>query len=314
MPVLGSSGLDVFPLALGTNTFRWTASTAESHRILDAFTDRGGNFIDTADVYSVWAPGNSGGEAESVIGEWLAAGADRERVIIATKVSGHPAHPGLSADNITAGAERSLKRLRTDHLDVYYAHVDDPATPLEETVAAFDRLVQRGLVRHVALSNYSAERVQEWVDVAEDLGAAPPVSLQPHYNLLTRTAFERDLRPVVERNNLGVVPYYGLASGFLTGKYRSAADAAGTARGALIGDYLTDAGFAVVRELDAVASELDAAPATVALAWLRAQPTVVAPIASVSAAGQLDALLASATLDLSPEQHKRLTTASDAVS
>ncbi|GHE79906.1 NADP-dependent aryl-alcohol dehydrogenase [Amycolatopsis deserti] len=246
-----------------------------------------------------------------MIGEWLASRGNRERVIIATKVSGHPAFPGLTADNITAGAERSLKRLRTDHLDVYYAHVDDPATPLEETVAAFDRLVQRGLVRHVALSNYTADRVQEWVDVAHDLGAAPPVSLQPHYNLLARTGFERDLRPVAERNDLGVLPYSGLASGFLTGKYRSAADAAGTARGALLGDYLTGAGFAVVRELEAVASELEAEPATVALAWLRSRPTVVAPIASVSAVDQLDALLASASLELTPAQDERLTTASD---
>ncbi|GAA5040581.1 aryl-alcohol dehydrogenase (NADP+) [Thermocatellispora tengchongensis] len=312
MPVLGSSGLEVFPLALGTNTFRWTASAEESHRILDAFVAGGGTFIDTADVYSVWAPGSTGGDAETVIGEWLAAGADRDKVVIATKVSAHPALPGLKPGTIATAIEQSLKRLQTDYVDVYYAHIDDPDTPLEESVAAFDDLVRRGLVRHVGLSNYTAERAQAWIDVARACGAALPVSLQPHYNLLHRTDFERRLRPVAERNDLGVVPYYGLASGFLTGKYRSAADAAGTRRGATIGDYLTEAGFAAVSELRAVAAELSVAPATVALAWLRVQPTVVAPIASVSAAEQLDALLASATLDLSPGQLDRLTAASDA--
>ncbi|AQZ60628.1 putative oxidoreductase [[Actinomadura] parvosata subsp. kistnae] len=311
MPVLGSSGLPIFPLALGTNTFRWTASAEESHRILDAFVAGGGTFLDTADVYSIWAPGSSGGDAETVIGEWLAAGADRDKVTIATKVSSHPAYPGLKAGNVAAAIEQSLKRLRTDYVDVYYAHADDPGTPLEETVAAFDDLVRRGLVRHVGLSNYDAARVQEWIDIARATGAALPVTLQPHYNLLHRADFERRLRPVAERNDLGVVPYQGLAGGFLTGKYLSAADAQDAQRGPMLGGYLTEPGFAVARELRAVADELGTSPATVALAWLRAQPTVVAPIASVSTAGQLDALLASATLDLSPDQLARLTAASD---
>ncbi len=231
--------------------------------------------------------------------------------MIATKVSGHPAFPGLKADNITAALEQSLKRLQTDYVDIYYAHVDDPETPLEETVAAFDALVRRGVVRYVGLSNYTAERAQSWIDVARDAGAALPVTLQPHYNLLHRTDFEQHLRPVAERNDLGVVPYYGLASGFLTGKYLSASDAEGSQRGPLLGSYLTKAGFAVAREVVAVAAEQNVAPATVALAWLRSQPIVVAPIASVSAVSQLDALLASATLELSPEQLERLNAASD---
>jgi aryl-alcohol dehydrogenase (NADP+) len=312
MPRLGSSDLDVFPLALGTNSFGWTASPAASRAILDAFVGGGGNFIDTADSYSFWAPGNSGGEAESILGDWLTDRGNRKRVIVATKVSGHPAHAGLKAANIAAAAEQSLGRLRSDYIDVYYAHYDDPDTPLEESIAAFEALVKRGVVRYVGLSNYRAERAEAWIDAATSIDAGLPVSIQPHYNLLVRRAFESTLRPVAARHGLGVMPYFGLAAGFLTGKYRSHRDAEGAPRASMVADYLTDAGFAVVRELDTIATEREVQPGTVALAWLRAQPTIVAPIGGASAPEQVAPLLASVTLDLTDDELTRLTQVSDA--
>ena len=312
MPSVGSSDLDVFPIVLGTNGFGWTASPAASRAILDAFVAGGGNVIDTADAYSFWVPGNSGGEAESILGDWLIDRGNRKRVIVATKVSGLPANAGLKAANIADAAEQSLRRLRTDYIDVYYANYDDPDTPLEESIAAFDALVRRGVVRSLGLSNYRAERVRAWIDTATTMSAAQPVSIQPHYNLLVRRAFESTLRAVAVRHGLGVVPYFGLAAGFLTGKYRSHRDADGAARGSMVADYLTDAGFAVVRELDTIAREHHVQPATVALAWLRAQPTIVAPIAGASAPDQVPHLLASATLDLTDDELRRLTRVSDA--
>jgi aryl-alcohol dehydrogenase-like predicted oxidoreductase len=311
MPVLGSSDIDVFPLTLGANPFGWTTSTEVSHQILDAFVAGGGNFIDTADVYSVWAPGNSGGESESVIGDWLSRH-PRESVVIGTKVSQHPQFRGLKAANIAAAADASLERLQTDYIDVYYAHQDDHDTPFEESIGAFAELVKSGKVRAIGLSNYSPERVEEWLNLATSSGAPLPVVLQPHYNLLVRKAFEGGLRPVAERFGLSVSPYFGLASGFLTGKYHSAEDASGAARGGMVGNYLTDAGFAAVTELESVAGELGVEPGTVALAWLRAQPSITAPIASASNPGQVAGLLASATLELSADQKARLARVSDA--
>jgi aryl-alcohol dehydrogenase (NADP+) len=312
MPSLGAADLDVFPIALGTNSFGWTASPATSRAILDAFVAGGGNFIDTADTYSYWVAGNSGGEAEAILGDWLAARGKRPDVVVATKVSGLPAYAGLSAANIGAAVEQSLRRLQTDYIDVYYAHYDDPETPLEESIGAFDALVKRGVVRYTGLSNYRAERAQAWIEVAISTGATLPVSIEPHYNLLVREPFEVTLRPLAVEHSLGVVPYFGLAAGFLTGKYRSPADADGVARSSMVADYLTDAGFAVVRELDAIAREHDVQPGTVALAWLRAQPTIVAPIAGASAPEQVAPLLASAKLELSDEELAQLTRASDA--
>ena len=239
---LGRSGLDVFPLALGTNTFGWTADAETSQRILDAFVDAGGNLIDSADVYSIWVPGSSGGDSEAIIGQWLTATGARDTVLLTSKVSGHPQYPGLSAENIRSGIERTLGRMKTDYLDIYFAHNDDPATPLEESIAAFDELVRRGVVRQVGLSNFSGERVQQWIDIATATGAAVPTVLQPYYNLLTRHAFETELRTVVERNELGTMPYFGLGSAFLTGKYRKAADAEGVPRSQFMTAYLTDAG------------------------------------------------------------------------
>lgn len=307
---LGSSDLDVFPLALGANTFGWTATSADSKKILDAYCARGGNLIDTADSYSAWADGNRGGESEEIVGAWL-ADRGRDEVIIATKVSQHPEFPGLSGANVAAAAEASLARLRTDYVDVYFAHYDDHDTPLEETVSAFDQLVRRGLVRHVGVSNYSAERVAEWLDTAARLGAAPPVVVQPHYNLLVRKSFEGEMRPVASAAGLGVTPYFGLAAGFLTGKYRSAGDAAGAVRQGMVADYLTPAGFAVVDELVAVARELHSTPTAVALAWLRSQPTVTSPIASASTPSQVTELLDSAALDLDADHVARLSRAAD---
>ena len=306
MPLLGTSDLDVFPLALGGNTFGWTSDESISHDVLDAFVAAGGDFVDTADGYSSWVPGNTGGESETIIGEWMAARGNRDSVVIGTKVSQHPDFRGLAASNVLAAADASLARLGTDRIDLYYAHFDDETVPLAETVAAFNDLVLAGKVRYVALSNYSAERVEEWVGIAQAEGFALPVALQPHYNLVHREPFEKQLLPVAERNNLGVVPYSALASGFLTGKYRTKADESLSPRGGGASAYLNEKGLAVLSELDAIADANDVAIASVALAWLRAQPGVVAPIASASRIEQLGDLLASATLDLSADEIARL--------
>ncbi|WGW11607.1 aldo/keto reductase [Saxibacter everestensis] len=306
MTRLGGSDLDIFPLALGGNPFGWTADPVTSHGILDAFVAGGGNFIDTADVYSAWVDGNSGGESESIIGDWFAARGRRDDVILGTKVSAHPQFRGLGAGNIQAAADASLARLKTDYIDVYYAHFDDQDTPLTETVAAFQNLVSAGKIRYVALSNYSAERIDEWISIARGNGFDLPVALQPNYNLVNRAEFESTLRPVAEKHNLGVVPYYALASGFLTGKYRTADDLEGSARKSGAAAYLNEQGLRVVDELAEIAAGHSVELATVALAWLRAQSTIAAPLASVSKVDQLDAILASATLELTDEELGRL--------
>ncbi|MDT7624503.1 MAG: hypothetical protein QOF99_5404 [Pseudonocardiales bacterium] len=311
MATLGSSSLEVFPLVLGTNNFGWTSSPEESHRILDAFVASGGNFLDTADVYSAWVPGHRGGESESVIGDWLAARGNRTDVLVATKGSAHPEFTGLRPETITAAAEQSLRRLRTDHIDVYYAHYDDPEVPLEDVVQAFHDLTVRGIARHVALSNLTPDRVQAWLDTAAKLDVPLPVAIQPHYNLLERAPFENELRPIVEASNMGVLPYYGLAAGFLTGKYRSAADTENSERLSMISDYVNDAGFSLVDELVSIAAEIGARPGTVALAWLRTRPTVTAPIAGASSVAQVEGLLASTTLELTEQHRQRLDRASD---
>ena len=296
------SALDVFPLALGGNTFGWTSDEGDSRDVLDAFVAGGGNFIDTADGYSAWVPGNSGGESETIIGGWLAARKNRDRVVIGTKVSQHPEFRGLSAANIAAAADASLGRLGTDHIDLYYAHFDDASTPLAETVGAFDSLVKAGKIRWVGVSNYSADRIRSWFEIARSEGCALPVALQPHYNLVHRGAYEREIAPIAAAEELAVVPYYGLASGFLTGKYKTADDLAGSARGRGAGAYLNDGGLGVVKVLEDVAAAHGVTAATVALAWLRGRPAVVAPIASARTPEQLPALLASATLELTADE------------
>ncbi|GAA5228415.1 aldo/keto reductase [Paeniglutamicibacter antarcticus] len=313
MTTLGTSNLDIFPLNLGGNTFGWTSDEATSHAVLDAFVEGGGNFVDSADVYSVWAEGNSGGESEAIISSWLAKGV-RERLVVATKVSQHPDFPGLSAQNISAAADASLERLGTDYIDLYYAHQYDENTPIIESAAAFDNLVRAGKIRHIGLSNFPAEKIDEWFAVAHAQGFAAPVALQPAYNLVAREEYETKLADVAARHDLAVLPYFSLASGLLTGKYRSAADLEGKARGHMAGSFLNDRSLGIVEALVSLADGLKVEPATVALAWLRGRDNILAPIASARNIEQLPALMASATLELNDEELRVLNTASEPVS
>lgn len=309
---IGHSELAVAPLSLGANVFGWTADRDASFAVLDAFVAGGGDFVDTADGYSAWVPGNSGGDSEMIIGEWLAARGNREQLTIATKVSSHPEFSGLAAANVRAAADASLARLRTERIDLYYAHFDDPETPLEETVAAFSGLVDAGKVRAIGVSNYTADRVAEWFRIARAGGYHLPVALQPHYNLLERGFETNGLRAAAEAEGLSVFPYFGLAKGFLAGKYRDAADAEAAGASPRAGgavEYLDDRGRRVLAALDAIAADRGVEVATVSLAWLRQQPTVGAPIASARTVEQLPALLASMDLDLSADELAALTAA-----
>ncbi|WP_306323695.1 MULTISPECIES: aldo/keto reductase [unclassified Streptomyces] len=307
---LGGSDLEVFPLSLGGNVFGWTADEATSFEVLDAYVAAGGNFIDTADVYSAWVDGNKGGESETVIGKWLAGRGRRDDVLIATKVSQHPEYQGLSAANIKAAADASLKRLGTDHIDLYYTHYDHTETPVEEIIGALDELVKAGKVRHIAASNISAARLQESLDLSDREGLARYVALQPHYNLVSRDTYEGELQDVAARAGLAAVPYYALASGFLTGKYRAGrrVDSARAEKAGAYGE--TERGRRVLTALDEIAQAHDAEIATIALAWLAAQPTVAAPIASARVVEQLPALLAVADVELTEAELDRLTAAS----
>lgn len=311
MTRIGPSDLNVFPLSLGGNVFGWTADRDASFAVLDAFIAGGGDFLDTADSYSSWVPGNSGGESETIIGEWLASRRPSD-VVVATKVSQHPDFRGLSGANVRKAAEASLARLGVDAIDLYYAHFDDESVPLEETVAAFGQLVTDGLVRHVAVSNYTAERIREWVGIADRLGVARPVAVQPHYNLVHRNVVEETIIPVAQEFGLGLVPYYSLASGFLTGKYRST-DAAGQesprAQGAA--KYATDAGLRIIDALEEIGQNHGASIAATSLAWLRAQPTVAAPIASARTVEQVPDLLAGARLELTADEVEQLNRVSE---
>ena len=307
MTRIGNSDLDVLPLSLGGNVFGWTADRDASFAVLDAFVDGGGDFIDTADAYSAWAPGNSGGESETIIGEWLASRRP-ESVIVATKVSQHPEFRGLSASNVRRAAEASLGRLGVDAIDLYYAHFDDESVPLDETVGAFSELVSDGLVRNIAVSNYTGDRIRQWIDIAQRTGAALPVAIQPHYNLVHRNDVEDTIIPVAEEFGLGLVPYYSLASGFLTGKYRStetAGQSSPRAEGAA--KYATPQGLRIIDALEEIGNSHGASIAATALAWLRAQPTVVAPIASARTVDQVPDLLAGARLALTPDEVETLT-------
>ncbi|WP_326792580.1 aldo/keto reductase [Streptomyces sp. NBC_00841] len=307
---LGSSDLQVFPLALGGNVFGWTADEAQSFAVLDAYAAAGGNFIDTADAYSAWVPGNEGGESETVIGKWLAARFDRSDIVVATKVGAHPAYKGLSATTIKAAAEQSLRRLGTDHIDLYYTHFDDETVPVEEIITALDQLVKDGKVRAIAASNISPERLQASLDFSEREGLARYVALQPHYNLVSRDTYEGELQDTAARAGLAAVPYFALASGFLTGKYRPGTSVE-SARAEKAGSHLeSERGRKVLAALDKVAQERGAEIATVALAWLAARPTVVAPIASARTVDQLPALVAVAGLRLTEQELAELTEAS----
>ncbi|HWT11402.1 MAG TPA: aldo/keto reductase [Allosphingosinicella sp.] len=303
---LGGSGLTSPRLVLGGNVFGFTVKGEEAFRLLDRFVAAGGTMVDTADVYSNWVPGHVGGESETLLGEWLRRRGRRDDVLIATKV-GHD--KGLSAGHIAAAAEESLRRLGTDHIDLYYAHKDDEATPLEETLSAFDALVRAGKVRAIGASNYSAERLAEALAVSEREGLARYTVLQPEYNLMARDGFEGALQELCLERGLGVLPYFGLASGFLTGKYRSEADFGKSVRGTRMAAYLNPRGMRVLAALDEVAGQSRATPAQVALAWLAAQPGIAAPIASATSLAQLEELLGMLELELTPEQLERLSAA-----
>ncbi|MFJ8027411.1 aldo/keto reductase [Streptomyces sp. NPDC096311] len=307
---LGSSDLEVFPLSLGGNVFGWTADEAQSFAVLDAYAAGGGNFVDTADGYSAWIPGHTGGESETVIGKWFAARGNRSDIVLATKVSTHPAYKGLSPANIKAAADASLRRLGTDYIDLYYTHFDDTSVPVEEIIGALDELVRAGKVREIAASNISAERLAESVEFSDREGLARYVALQPHYNLVSRDTYEGPLQEVASRTGLAAMPYFALASGFLTGKYRPG-KTVDSARAEGAGKHLdTERGIRVLAALDEVAGAHDAEVATVALAWLAARPTVAAPIASARTVEQLPALLAVADLTLTDAEVARLTEAS----
>lgn len=309
---IGKSDLSIYPFNLGGNTFGMTTDAEASEKVLDAFTEVGGNFIDTADMYSFWVPGNSGGESETIIGDWTAKRGNRADVVIATKMSGLPELKGLAPQTIKKAAEGSLERLRTDYIDLYYAHHEDPDTPIAESAEAFDELVKAGKVRQIALSNFSTAAIKEWMSVAKENGFAQPVALQPHYSLVHRRAFEQDYAELAQTHELSVFPYFSLAGGFLTGKYRSEADAEGRARGGAVKDYLNVDGFRVLDALDEVAAAHGAKVSTVALAWLLTRPTVTAPLASATSVEQLRESLACVDLVLTEDEIEKLNTASRA--
>jgi aryl-alcohol dehydrogenase-like predicted oxidoreductase len=304
---LGPSGLLTPPLILGGNVFGWTADEETSFRILDAFVSAGGTMIDTADVYSAWAPGHKGGESERVIGNWLERRGRRDEVLIATKVG---FIGGLSAANIERAVEASLRRLKTDYVDLYYAHKDDEEVPLEESLEAFDRLVRAGKVRALGASQISAERLASALSVSEANGWTPYSVLQPWYSILERPRFEDALAPLARSRGLGVATFYSLANGYLTGKYRSRDDLGKSVRGDRVAEYLEGRGPVILAAIDSVAEELGATPAQVALAWTAAQPGVTAPLASATSVEQLEELLGSLHLQLTPDQLGRLDAAS----
>jgi aryl-alcohol dehydrogenase-like predicted oxidoreductase len=286
---LGRSDLMVSPLCLGGNVFGWTADEATSFKVLDAYADAGLNFIDTADVYSTWVPGHKGGESEVIIGKWMKARGNRDKLVIATKVGSEmgPNQKGLSKSYIGSAVEASLQRLQTDYIDLYQSHRDDLDTPQQETLGAYEELIRDGKVRAIGASNFTAARLKEALDISAELGLPRYESLQPKYNLSDRAEYEAELEPLCRREEIGVIPYYGLASGFLTGKYRSDADFGKSVRGGRMAAYLDDRGRRILAALDAVAARKNATPAQIALAWLMARPGITAPIASATSVEQI---------------------------
>ena len=311
---LGRSGLQVSPLAFGGNVFGWTVDETLSFRLLDAWVDAGFNFVDTADVYSSWVPGHSGGESETIIGKWLRQTGKRHRIVLATKV-GKPmgeGRKGLTPAYIREAVDASLRRLKCDHIDLYQSHDDDPETPFSDTAEAFAALITVGKVRAIGASNFSAPRLAEALDVAEKQGLPRYESLQPLYNLYDRSVFEKELEPLCVERGIGVINFYALAAGFLTGKYRSEADAAKSARGVnTTKKYLNPRGLRVLDALDAAAHAYGATQGQVAIAWQIARPSITAPIASATSVKQLDELIAAANLQLAPETIAALDAASD---
>ena len=308
---LGRSPLSIAPLVFGGNVFGWSADEARSFELLDAFVDGGGNLVDTADVYSAWVPGNRGGESETIIGKWLQRSGKRDRVLIATKVAKWAEHPGLSPVNIRTAVEGSLKRLQTDRIDLYFAHQDDASVPMHETLGEFARLIEEGKLRAIGASNFGADRAAEALAVSKEHGLPRYECLQPEYNLVARSGYEAELEPLVRKEGLGVISYYALASGFLSGKYRSAADLAkSSARGGAAKRFLNPQGLRVLAALDDIAAAHQATPAQVALAWLIARPSITAPIASATSVAQLQELLGALSLGLGAEEIAALDEAS----
>jgi aryl-alcohol dehydrogenase-like predicted oxidoreductase len=305
--VIGTSGLEVAPLALGGNVFDWTADEEMSFSILDAFVSAGGTMIDSADVYSAWVPGHTGGESERLIGRWLKKSGRRQDVVIATKVG---MMAGLKPETIYAACDASLERLGIDCIDLYYQHKDDESVPLDESLGAFNRLVESGKIRAIGLSNFTAERVDEALEVTRRCGYTQPAALQLWYNLVERSKFEGELRDAALRHGLGVFTYYSLANGFLTGKYRSREDLGKSPRGMRNIEYLEGKGAKVLAVLDEIAAETGAALATIALAWTMAQPAITAAIASATSMTQMTELVAALEFDLTPQQIARLDAAS----
>jgi aryl-alcohol dehydrogenase-like predicted oxidoreductase len=311
VPAIPRTDLDVFPLCLGGNVFGWTADEQQSFDVLDRYVAAGGNFIDTADLYSSWVSGHTGGESETIIGRWMAARGLRNRIVIATKVGMAPGLKGLSPHTIRTAAEASLRRLGVATIDLYYAHVDDPQTSPEDSLRAFDGLVKEGKVRYIGASNFSAARLAEALSISDRHGLARYVVLQPHYNLVHRQDYEGEVAALCTRERVGCLPYFSLAKGFLTGKYRPGKNV-DSARAVGARAYLDARGLRVLAALDDIANARHTTVAAVSLAWLRAQPTVVAPIASARTSAQLSELLPSANLDLTPDEVARLSAASSA--
>jgi aryl-alcohol dehydrogenase-like predicted oxidoreductase len=307
---IGTSNLSVAPLVFGGNVFGWTADERTSFSILDAFVDHGLNFVDTADVYSAWVDGHSGGESETIIGKWFKESGKRDKIVLATKVGMLSTRAGLSAANIAAAVDDSLRRLKTDYIDVYFSHLDDDKTPLDETLSAYQKLIKAGKVRVIGASNYSGERLDAALKESKETGLPAYQILQPEYNLYDREAYETGLEPVVEANKVSVVTYYSLASGFLSGKYRSKTDVEGRARGAKVEKYLDARGLKILDALDEVAKRNDTTPATIALAWVIARPSVTAPIASATSVKQLESLAQATRISLCADDIETLDDAS----
>ena len=282
--------LSVYPLCLGGNVFGWSADESQSHDVLDSYTSHGGNFIDTADVYSEWKDGNKGGDSEAIIGSWLKKRGNRSEVVIATKVAKLSTRPGLSAANIKAAVDDSLKRLQSEYIDIYYAHEDDQNTPLEETLAAFDEIVKSGKVRYIAASNYNSVRLKEAIVISKANNFAQYIAIQNHYNLLERKEYESDMAPALKELGLSGIPFFALARGFLSGKYRKGATIESVRAGG-VASYLNDAGYTLLEKLDVLAKSHNASVSAIAIAWLRAQPTISAPIASARTVAQLNEIV-----------------------
>ena len=301
---LANTDLTVYPLCLGGNVFGYSADKENSEAVLSFYADNGGNFIDTADMYSQWAPGHIGGESETIIGDWMAKRGNRQKMIIATKVSKLDTRPGLKAANIRAACDESLKRLKSDYIDLYYAHQDDLDTPLEESLGAFDELIKAGKVRYIAASNFTPERLQESLNISKANGLSSYIASQDQYNLLDRE-YEKGLMPTIEKNNLSQIPFYGLARGFLTGKYRPGVSVESIRASGVASNYANERGWNLLSKLDQIAKEKKTTVAAISLAWLRAQPTVATPIASATKLEQIKEIMP--IVELSSQELQTLT-------